>query len=154
MGLTKLFTLFAKPCLTAFLLPSAASISLMLKIIEVSESSVRNLASIQRHYHNFTVLIASFRWSTCFVQVTGHREITNTVISEQQGWSVKNKLLSQCVRIFRVQILVRRKRHFVQTECFFPLLGEMLKDVSKAAMSRMEKFSPDVYPMPFRMREP
>lgn len=61
MGLTKLFTLFAKPCLTAFLLPSAASISLMLKIIEVSESSVRNLASIQKHYHNLTVLIASFK---------------------------------------------------------------------------------------------
>lgn len=69
MGLTKLFTLFAKPCLTAFLLPSAASISLVLKIIDVSESSVRNLAGMQKHFHNLTVLIANFKWSTCFCSV-------------------------------------------------------------------------------------
>lgn len=152
MGLTKLFTLFAKPCLTAFLLPSAASISLMLKIVEVSESSVRSLAGIQKHYHNLTVLISSFKQSTCFVQLTGHTEVL--VTSEQQGCSVHYKQLSQCVRMLRVQILVRRRRYFVQTEHIFPLLGEMmLKDVSKAAMSSVEKFSLDVYPMPFRIRE-
>lgn len=153
MGLTKLFTLFAKPCLTAFLLSSAASISLMLKIIEVSESSVRNLASIQKHYHNLTVLSASFKWSTCFVQLTGHTEVW--VTSEQQGWLWTTNDFSQCVRMLSVWILVRRKRHFVQTGHIFPLLGKkMLKDVSKVAMSRVEKFSLDVYPMPLGMREP
>lgn len=51
----------------------------------------------------------------------------------------------------RVQVLVRKRRLFVRV---FPLLGEMLKDVPKVGMSRVEKFSPDVYLMPCRIREP
>lgn len=49
----------------------------------------------------------------------------------------------------------KKEKTFCTTGCIFPLLGKkMLKDVSKVAMSRVEKFSLDVYPMPLGMREP